>query len=124
MKSLSIKFLVVAAVLGLSACGKVDPSAKVDASMSNTLYPLTAEERQLAETNAKQFYNKQWPAKGGELKTGLWTECRPSDSNTNGLVTCFGFVPSQTKDTMDVVTRYCGYRPKMVGCSDVDTVKQ
>lgn len=122
-KKLSALLAALIFTATLAACGKADPGANVDKAITSGVYALNAEERQLAETNAKQFYNKQWPAKGGDMKPGIWTECRPSDSNTNGLVTCSGFIPSQTQDVMATVTRYCGYRKELVGCSTEDTVR-
>lgn len=113
--------------LSLTACGKATQDERIEKSMTQGVYALKADERQLAETDAKQFYNKPFPAMLEDgtqgFKNGLWMECRPSDSNANGLVTCSGYVPSQTKKIMDVLTRYCGYRPLMLGCNDQDVVK-
>jgi hypothetical protein len=121
-----MKLMIIAAMTvmcAVAACGQKTADEKINEQIKDKLHSLTAEERLMAETNAKQFFNKQFPAKDGEMKPGVWTECKPSDSNFNGLVTCSGYVPSQVKDIMDVVTRYCGYTKDLVGCSTEDTVK-
>jgi hypothetical protein len=102
----------------LVACGK-SAEQKV-AEQTEKTHALTADERNLASINAKQFFEKEWLPAGG--KRGQLISCRPSDSNFNGLVTCTGFVP-QASGAFTEVKRYCGYRPELVGCSDEDTVK-
>lgn len=87
---------------------------------------MTADERQLAEINTKQFFNKEFPVVDpitNQLTkvNGMWTECRPSDSNKNGMVTCCGMIPD-VKNGFKETTRYCGYRKELVGCSGQDTV--
>jgi len=75
--------------------------------------------------NAKTFFEKEFPViVNGQRSTdrGVFLECRPSDSNFNGLVTCKGQVP-QINGGFREITRYCGYTPDLVGCSDEDTVK-
>lgn len=112
-----IVFLTLALIT--AACSS-SPEDKVKAKMSQ-MHPLTAEEMLKAENSAKQFFNKEFPGPGGEMKKGSFQECRPSDSNFNGLVTCMGYVPSQQHTTMQLVTRYCTYRDDMVmGCSNED----
>jgi hypothetical protein len=111
----------------LSACSKQSVEERVKDNITNGVHALTAEERQLAETNAKQFYNRSFPNGKdavGELTTakGMFLDCRPSDSNANGLVTCHGIMPKLNGGFDDKSTRYCGYRPELVGCSDEDTV--
>lgn len=112
--------ILLTLVVILAACGPA-PSAqdKVQAQMAK-VHPLADSERALAEANAKAFFNRPWTHAGG--KSGAYIACRPSDSNFNGLVTCTGFIP-QPDGTMPEMTRYCGYRPDLVGCSDQDTVK-
>lgn len=132
MKKSSRSLLVVAIVMsiGLAACGeKKTAQDKVTEHLtkSGSIHALTADERQLAETNAKQFFNRSFPNgkdAAGELTTakGMWLDCRPSDSNSNGLVTCHGILPKLSGGFDDKATRYCGYRPELVGCSDEDTV--
>lgn len=122
----SILFIMALAI-GLAACSKQSVEERVKANITEGVHALTAEERQLAETNAKQFYNRSFPNgqdAAGELTTakGMFLDCRPSDSNTNGLVTCHGIMPKMKGGFDDKSTRYCGYRPEMVGCSDEDTV--
>lgn len=112
----------------LSACSKQTVEDKVKDNITSGVHALGAEERQLAETNAKQFYNRSFPNgkddKTGELTTakGMFLDCRPSDSNANGMVTCHGIMPKMNGGFDDKSTRYCGYRPELVGCSDEDTV--
>lgn len=120
--------ITLAAVMALAACNKPQTVAeKVKQNITEGVRALGAEERQLAETNAKQFFNRSFPNgkdAAGELTTakGMFLDCRPSDSNTNGMVTCHGILPKMTGGFDDKATRYCGYRPELVGCSDEDTV--
>lgn len=114
----------VVAIAALAACSQQTAEQKVTANTSKVYY-LKPEEVQLADIKAKQFYNKQWPQKqqdGSVGQTpGFFTECRPSDSNANGLVTCHGKVPNINGGYNDV-DRYCPYRPNMAGgCNDQDT---
>jgi len=120
------KFMIIAVVLALTACSKQSNQEKVLANITEGVHALSAEERQLAETNAKQFYNRSFPNgqdTAGELTTakGMFLDCRPSDSNANGLVTCHGIMPKINGGFDDKSTRYCGYRKELVGCSDEDT---
>lgn len=112
--------------LSLAGCGQQTNEQKIQKQITENVHSLTAEERQLAQTNAKQFFEKQWPARDTSgaisMANGYWSECRPSDSNSNGLVTCFGKVP-QIEGGFRDVKRFCGYRKELVGCSDEDTVK-
>lgn len=117
--------LALAIAVSLCACS---PSAeeKIKAQVQDKVHALTADERLLAETNAKQYFNKEFPTldQAGKNSTdrGVYLECRPSDSNFNGMVTCKGIVP-QLAGGRKEITRYCGYTPGLVGCSDEDTVK-
>jgi len=121
-------FLIILALsIGLSACSPQTVEQRVSANIQNGVHALSAEERQLAETNAKQFYNRSFPNgqdTAGELTTakGMFLDCRPSDSNANGMVTCHGIMPKMKGGFDDKSTRYCGYRKELVGCSDEDTV--
>lgn len=122
-KTLMLAFILA---LGLSACSKQTTEEKVLANITDGVHALSAEERQLAETNAKQFYNRSFPNGKdavGELTTakGMFLDCRPSDSNANGMVTCHGIMPKMNGGFDDKSTRYCGYRKELVGCSDEDT---
>ena len=122
-----IVFVAAIAALLLAACGQKTIEEKVKQNITEGVHALGAEERQLAETNAKQFFNRSFPNgkdAAGELTTakGMFLDCRPSDSNTNGLVTCHGILPKMSGGFDDKATRYCGYRPELVGCSDEDTV--
>ena len=118
-------FAVMVAALFLAACGSKTAEEKISTQISQNVHALTADERPLAQTNAKAFFEKEFPvqAKDGSLskERGSFLECRPSDSNFNGLVTCKGLVP-QLNGGFKEVTRYCGYRKELVGCSDEDTV--
>lgn len=119
------KLVVLAVVMGLlAACGSKSAEEKIAKQVTENVHALTAEERPLAQANAKAFYEKEFPVQGkdGSLgkERGSFLECRPSDSNFNGLVTCKGLVP-QLAGGFREVTRYCGYRKELVGCSDEDT---
>lgn len=110
--------------LALAACGK-SAEEKIQAQVKDKVHALTADERPRATANAKTYFDKEFPViiagvRGTER--GVFLECRPSDSNFNGLVTCKGQVP-QINGGFKEVTRYCGYTPELVGCSDEDTVK-
>lgn len=115
--------LMAAAVL--SACSKT-AEQKINAQVSEGVHSLTADERPRAQANAKAYFEKEWPVLVNGQRTaerGVFLECRPSDSNFNGLVTCKGQVPlfqGGFKET----TRYCGYTPALVGCSDEDTTSK
>lgn len=101
-------------------CDSGSPADKVKAK-ADQKYQLTAEEALKAENSAKTFFSKTFPAGGTETKQGMFQECRPSDSNFNGLVTCMGYVPNIKSGQMELITRYCNYRADMVlGCSNED----
>jgi hypothetical protein len=117
-RKLGIVSTLASAVL-LTACGPQTADQKV-AAQTSTVYALTADERNMAAINGKQFFEKEWLPAGG--KRGQLISCRPSDSNFNGLVSCTGFVP-QPSGNFSEIKRYCGYKPELVGCSDEDTVK-
>lgn len=115
----------LAIAAGLAACGKQTAEQKITRQVEDSVHALTPDERTLAQTNAKAYFEKEFPVdRAGRLERerGAFLECRPSDSNFNGLVTCKGMVPQQAGGFKEV-TRYCGYMPKLVGCSDEDTVK-
>jgi len=118
-------FAVLVAVLFVTACGSKSAEEKISKQVTENVHALTADERPMAQMNAKAFFEKEFPvqAKDGSLskERGAFLECRPSDSNFNGLVTCKGMVP-QFGGGFKEVTRYCGYRKELVGCSDEDTV--
>lgn len=121
-----MKKLFVPLIIGLSliACGKQSTEEKIVEQITENVHALTADERPLAQANAKAFFEKEFPvqSKDGGLgkERGSFLECRPSDSNFNGLVTCKGLIP-QLNGGFKEVTRYCGYRKELVGCSDEDT---
>ena len=122
MKMKILMSLLVSAFV-VAGCGN-RAEDKISTALNTTVHPLNETERPLAQMNAKAYFEKEFPVeKEGELKKerGAFLECRPSDSNFNGLVTCKGMVP-QPKGGYREVTRYCGYRPELVGCSDEDTV--
>lgn len=116
---------LMAGVVCLTACGSKTAEEKIAQQITQNVHALTSDERPLAQTNAKAFFEKEFPVqtKDGSLtkERGQFLECRPSDSNFNGLVTCKGLVP-QLAGGFKEVTRYCGYRKELVGCSDEDTV--
>lgn len=122
----STTILALAAGFALSACAPKSNEDKIKQQMTEAVHSLNPEERVLAEINAKQYFEKEFPVVKGDSITkvnGAFLECRPSDSNFNGLVTCRGKVPQDGGGFKDV-TRYCGYTKTLVGCSDQDTVKQ
>ena len=106
---------IILAVAALAACGK---KAEVGTEASG-VYGLTADERSAAEINAKQYFEKQWI--DADNQRGGFVSCRPTDSNANGMVSCFGKVPVAGGGYKDV-KMYCGYKANIVGCSDEDTV--
>ncbi|MGX0136327.1 hypothetical protein [Cupriavidus metallidurans] len=122
-KSVFARIAAVAlmAIAVLSGCKEQTPEEKIKAQTQDKVHALTADERQRAQINGKQFFEKEWKTPAG-LERGALNECRPSDSNYNGLVTCTGMVPQITGGYKEV-KRYCGYTPELVGCSDEDTVK-
>lgn len=120
-------FIAISFIALLTACQPAQTAdEKIKAQMLDSQHALTADERILAEINAKQFFEKNFPQQkqdGSMIEVrGYFTECRPSDSNFNGLVTCQGKVPNINGGFQDV-KRYCGYRKELVGCNDVDAVK-
>lgn len=104
------------AVLALAACGKkADPT-----------HNLSADESRRAKINASAFFDGEHAVvkEDGTLgkAQGSFSECRPQDSNSNGMVTCTGVVPANTPNGWATITRYCGYQEGGVqGCSDKDT---
>jgi hypothetical protein len=124
-------YLAALVVTMLAACGKQTAQDKINRQIEDKVHALTADERALAETNAKQFFNREFPqtqigpdgAKVMGTARGMFLDCRPSDTNYNGLVTCHGVMPVVGGGFNDKATRYCGYTVKLVGCSDEDTVK-
>ncbi len=121
------KLFIIAAITALlSACSGQTAEQKIAAQIQEKTHSLTADERPRATANAKSYYEKEFTVISGNgqrgLERGVFLECRPSDSNFNGLVTCKGQVP-QINGGFKEVTRYCGYTPTLVGCSDEDTVK-
>jgi len=118
-------FLMVATALAISACGSQTAEEKINQQVKEAVHSLTADERPRATANAKTYFEKEFPVivNGNRMaERGVFNECRPSDSNFNGLVTCKGLVP-QINGGFKETTRYCGYTPELVGCSDEDTVK-
>lgn len=114
--------------LFVSGCGKQETTQdKITRNISSGsgAYSLTMEEQQAAVVNATQYYNKGWPQTqtNGSVSqvNGYFAECRNSDSNANGLVTCMGKVP-KIEGGWDNVTRYCGYRKDFTGCNDKDVI--
>lgn len=117
--SLILSTLFVAVVATLAACGQATSTEKV-ADQTSKVYPLNADERNMVAINGKQYFEKEWLPAGG--KRGQLINCKPSDSNFNGLVSCNGFVP-QPNGTFSEQKMYCGYKAELVGCSNEDTVK-
>lgn len=126
---ISIIMLLAAASLSVISGCKKSAEEKVTETVSN-VHALTADERSMAEINAKKYFEKEWPvqmkAADGSInlvkERGALVNVRPSDSNFNGLVTSVGMVPQQGGGFKEVKV-FCGYKPALVGCSDEDTVK-
>lgn len=104
----SIFVAVVLTVFCLAGCEKQE-----------SIHGLTADEAHLAEVNAKQWFEKK--RIDADNQGGQFISCRPSDSNANGMVSCFGKIPQAGGGYKDV-KMYCGYKPELAGCSDEDTV--
>lgn len=118
--SILVAVLLASGCFSMVGCSEPKTAAeKVTAAVTDSTYPLNADERMMAEANAKGFFNKEYPIYDGNPR-GMFISCRPSDSNFNGLVTCTGQVP-QANGTYKETTRYCGYRKDLVGCTDEDT---
>lgn len=87
-----MKYVLFAAIIAisLSACAPKTAEQKIQEQTNEAVHSLKAEERILAEINAKQYFEKEFPvANGDSIKkiNGAFLECRPSDSNFNGMVT-------------------------------------
>lgn len=123
MKNILIALATITVLAPLAACGP-EKSAKeqVDHQVSK-VYALNDEERDLAIFNAKNYFEQAWPLnEEGKSRKGKLIECRPTDSNRNGLVTCSGYVVTP-ENVLTMQVRYAGYRKDIVGTSDVDMVK-
>lgn len=125
MQKLFALAITLCATFVLSACDRGTAEEKIQKQVKEGVHALTADERPRAQANAKSYFEKEFPVqqRDGTLgrERGSFLECRPSDSNFNGLVTCKGLVP-QVAVGFKEMTRYCGYTPDLVGCSDEDTV--
>ena len=120
MKQYILLGLVVPA-LALGACGQQKTAEEQVKEQVATSYALTADERSLASANAKKYFEQSWPVNIGEPKNGKLINCRPTDSNKNGLVSCNGYAVN-LKGELFEKTVYAGYTPSVVGVSDQDTV--
>ena len=116
------KTIALATLIALStvACGQKSAEEKVAEQTKEKVYPLSADERSMAAINAKAYFEKEWITAGNAR--GQLNMCRPSDSNFNGMVSCFGFVPKANGGYVET-KMFCGYKPELVGCSNEDTVK-
>ena len=90
-------------LFSMSGCSKSDPTGP---------YTLTAEEAMRAKASAENYFRQQiWPVKGeegrDEMKSGIFVNCRPTDSNSNGRVSCQGKTPQYKGGWLDT-TMYCG----------------
>lgn len=125
-----------------TACSKEDPQAKANrlateaqakeaekTKTSEGLHALTAEEIIRARDSAIAYFgNAAWPVRHkdkttgefiDEAKPGVFDNCRPTDSNHNGKVSCTGRTPKY-EGGFELITRYCGYNGQIIGCSDRD----
>jgi hypothetical protein len=110
---------ILAFTLLTTACSRQTPEEKIRIATEERVYALNADERLRSQSNAKAYFEKEWVIAGNQR--GQLNECRPTDSNTNGFVSCSGSVPNPNGGYKEQ-KRYCGYTPKVVGCSDVDGV--
>ena len=117
--------LFVVGALFLVACGE-RPSTQERITQNLTekgIYTLSPEEAQRALNQARAYFERAWAMADGQR--GSVDLCRPTDSNSNGLVTCQGWIPTRQKDGSVLpvkTTMYCGYRVEIQNCSDQDTV--
>lgn len=118
MKSV-ISILILAVAFMLTACGNESSDDKVK-DQTSKVYALNADERNLASSNAKSYFNIEFI--NANNAKGQFLNCNPSDSNFNGYVTCNGLLP-MPNGTYKETTMYCGYKPELIGCSKTDTVK-
>jgi hypothetical protein len=120
--ALTAASILTLGLLILPGCSQKTTEEKITEQVKEKQYALNADERSMALTNAKQYYEKQWLI--SDNRRGQVTNCRPSDSNANGMVSCFGIIPAPGPTGYQQESKiYCGYRPELVGCSDQDTVK-
>lgn len=118
---LGIVVMVSALSLSLSGCSPKTTEQKIESAIKENQHALTADERAMAAANASQYFEKAWTISEG--RRGQVTNCRPSDSNANGLVSCFGILPAPGPVGYQPESKiFCGYRPEMVGCSDKDGI--
>lgn len=116
MKTLTL--IAVVAALSMAGCAdKKTAAEKVADNVSSSAYVLTPEDRGRAEANAKSHFNKEWVIAGGQR--GQFNLCKPTDSNENGMVSCYGYVP-KPDGTFKEDLVYCGYDGKIGGCSSDD----
>ena len=122
-KTIGLLTIVALMALPLGACGGSNKSAEEQVKdQTSKLYKLTDEERSLATANAKKYFEQTWPVNGGKTVQGKLINCRPTDSNKNGLVSCTGYIADVNTGNLVEKTVYAGYRPDLVGVSDQDTV--
>ncbi len=76
---------VMALALLLVACEQQSGEQKVKETTAKVL-ALDADQRSLAAINAKSYFEREWIQAGNNR--GQFVNCRPSDSNFNGMVSC------------------------------------
>lgn len=119
MKRSSIGLMAIIS-LGLAFTGCADKKSateQVAANVESAAYVLTPEDRARAEANAKSHFNKEWAI--ADNQRGQFNLCKPTDSNKNGMVSCYGYVP-KPGGTFKEDMMYCGYDGKIGGCSPDD----
>lgn len=116
MKNQLLALIVIGLAFNLTGCGQ-SAEEKIKSATEEKVYSLNADERLRVQANAKAYYEKEWLIAGNAR--GALNECRPTDSNFNGYVSCSGSVPLAGGGYKEQ-KRFCGYTPKVVGCSDVD----
>jgi hypothetical protein len=118
-----MKLQLLIPVLMLSAfsvsCSANTPEEKRE-KQASAVYTLTDSELDIANANAKAFFEKTLNVNGSSVK-GTLLNCRPTDSNFNNLVSCNGYVPDPNTGSLYTATIYARYDGE--GVSDVDMVK-
>ena len=122
-----LSYAIAAAVIGLTgsltACsenaGPPATATSITELVKAKQYPLKPDELQSAQINASSYFAQEWI--DADNKRGKLINCRPTDSNKNGKVTCTGKVPQPPHgQTYADVDMYCGYVPEINGCSNKD----
>lgn len=112
-----IGFVALTAMAFIGCAEKKTAAEQVAANVEDAAYVLTPEDRARGEANAKSYFNKEWVIAAGQR--GQFNLCKPTDSNKNGMVSCYGYVP-KPDGTFKEDLMYCGYDGEIGGCSPED----